>query len=200
MGPPNRAGILNTILSIRLVRFRKVPRREEPVLTPLDGHYDETVTLSTSAPPAQFLDLEGAISALRTQGLRISLARRRILHALFAAPGPLSAEAIVESGASTPTKDGQDTSLDAASVYRNLEAFERAGIVRHVHLGHGPGLYALVGEGEREYLYCERCQTAIEVAPAELDDLRELIHGRFGYKARFTHFPIVGICERCGDR
>ncbi len=136
---------------------------------------------------------------MRAQGLRISFARRRILHALFAAPGPLSAEAIVESDASTLTKEGRgDTLLDAASVYRNLEAFERAGIVRHVHLGHGPGLYALVGEGEREYLYCERCQTAIEVAPAELDDLRELIHERFGYKARFTHFPIVGVCERCG--
>ena len=148
----------------------------------------------------QFLDLEGAISALRTQGLRISLARRRILHALFAAPGPLSAEAIVESGASAPTKDGrQDALLDAASVYRNLEAFERAGIVRHVHLGHGPGLYALVGEGEREYLYCERCHTATEVTPAELNDLRELIRGRFGYEARFAHFPIVGICRRCAD-
>lgn len=128
------------------------------------------------------------------------MARRRILLALFTAPGPLSAEAIVESATDAATKAGhQDTPLDAASVYRNLEAFERAGIVRHVHLGHGPGLYALVGEGEREYLYCERCQTATEVTPAELDDLRKLIRGLFGYEARFTHFPIVGICERCAD-
>ncbi len=128
------------------------------------------------------------------------MARRRILQALFAAPGPLSAEKITEAARSVPAKDeGQDASLDAASVYRNLEAFERAGVVRHVHLGHGPGLYALVGEGEREYLYCECCHTAVGVAPVELDDLREQIRERFGYGARFTHFPIVGVCKRCSE-
>jgi Fur family transcriptional regulator, ferric uptake regulator len=148
----------------------------------------------------RFSDLEGAISTLRGQGLRISMARHRILRALFAAPGPLSAEKITEAARSIPAEGaGLDASLDVASVYRNLEAFERAGVVRHVHLGHGPGLYALVGEGEREYLYCERCHTAVGVAPAELDDLRELIRRRYGYAARFTHFPIVGVCKRCSE-
>ena len=32
---------------------------------------------------------------------------------------------------------------DLASVYRNLEHLEELGVVRHVHFGHGPGLYAL---------------------------------------------------------
>jgi len=158
------------------------------------------VTLSPSALPARFTDLEGALSVLRAQGLRISTARRLVLQALFAAAGPLSAEQITET-AESPVGGGaeQEASLDAASVYRNLEAFERAGVVRHVHLGHGPGLYALVGDGEREYLYCERCHRAVGVAPAELEDLRELIRARFGYGARFTHFPIVGVCERCAE-
>jgi Fur family ferric uptake transcriptional regulator len=156
------------------------------------------VTLSPSARPARFSDLEGAISTLRVKGLRISTARRRILQTLFAATGPLPAERIAEAaGKVSPADAGQNVSLDAASVYRNLEAFERAGVVSHVHLGHGPGLYALVGEGEREYLYCERCHSAVGVAPAELEDLRELIRERFGHRARFTHFPIVGVCERC---
>jgi Fur family ferric uptake transcriptional regulator len=158
------------------------------------------VTLSPSTRPARFSDLDGALSALRAQGLRISAVRGLILQALFTAPGPLSAEQIAEAAGDPPAGGTeQDASLDAASVYRNLEAFERAGVVRHVHLGHGPGLYALVGEGEREYLYCERCHTAIGVAPAELKDVRELIDSRFGYRARFTHFPIVGICERCSE-
>jgi len=30
--------------------------------------------------------------------------------------------------------------LVPTTVYRNLEALERHGLVRHVHLGHGPGL------------------------------------------------------------
>jgi Fur family ferric uptake transcriptional regulator len=149
------------------------------------------VTLSPSGPRAQFEDIESALAALRAQDLRVTIARRLILQALFVADGPLPVEAIVRA------VGGRDSSLDAASVYRNLEAFEHAGIVRHVHLGHGPGLYALVGEGEREYLHCERCGATRAVAPAELDEVRALVAERFGYSARFTHFPIVGLCAKC---
>jgi Fur family ferric uptake transcriptional regulator len=158
------------------------------------------VTLAPTSHPARFTDLDGALSVLRGQGLRISTPRQLILEALFSATGPLSAEQILETVRSMTGKDAErDGSLDGASVYRNLEAFERAGVVRHVHLGHGPGLYALVGEGEREYLYCEICHKTVGVLPAELDELRELIHERFGYRARFTHFPIVGVCGRCSE-
>jgi Fur family ferric uptake transcriptional regulator len=149
------------------------------------------MTDSPEGRPIQFTDLDSAIEVLRAQGLRVTLARRTILQALFNAAAPLAVEAIVSAAAE------QESSLDAASVYRNLEAFEHAGIVRHVHLGHSPGLYALVGEGEREYLYCERCGSARAVAPAELDEVRALIGERFGYTPRFAHFPLVGLCARC---
>jgi Fur family ferric uptake transcriptional regulator len=88
-------------------------------------------------------------------------------------------------------------SSDIASVYRNLQAFEDIGLVRHVHLGHGPGLHALAVTGEREYLTCERCADYREVQPRELDAVRALIAERFGYVASFTHFPIVGLCASC---
>ena len=35
------------------------------------------------------------------------------------------------------------------------------------------------------------------VDPAELDGVRELVRERFGYEARFTHFPIAGLCPDC---
>ena len=66
-----------------------------------------------------------------------------------------------------------------------------------MHLGHGPGLYALVGAGEREYLYCERCGDVRAVDPSELDPVRARIRELHGLEARFTHFPIVGLCEEC---
>lgn len=150
------------------------------------------MTLSASSAPASFEDVETAVEALRAQGLRVTMARRLILQALFAAGDePLAVEAIVRAA----NDDGG--ALDAASVYRNLEVFEQAGVARHVHLGHGPGLYALVGRGQREYLYCERCGRARAVAPGELDGVRNLIAKRFGHRASFAHFPIVGACEDC---
>lgn len=121
----------------------------------------------------------------------MSIARRLVLQALFAADGPLSAERIAGG------LEGAESELDVASVYRNLEAFERCGIVRHVHLGHGPGLYMLVGGGEREYLFCEGCGRAQAVAPDQLDAVRAAVREGFGYEVRFAHFPIVGLCPDC---
>ncbi|UTI65159.1 transcriptional repressor [Paraconexibacter antarcticus] len=44
---------------------------------------------------------------------------------------------------------------DLSSVYRNLERLEALGVVRHVHLDHGPGLYTLQRDSDTDYLVCE---------------------------------------------
>lgn len=144
------------------------------------------MTDSPDVPPLVCRDLDDAVLVLRERGLRLSTSRRLVLEALFAAKAPLSADQIT-----------QRLKLDLASVYRNLEMLEQNGLVRHVHLGHGPGLYALLEDTEREYLYCERCG-AVRPLPAEdLDPIRERVRELFGYEARFTHFPIVGTCPAC---
>jgi Fur family ferric uptake transcriptional regulator len=143
----------------------------------------------TPAQPAATLEL--AERTLRDHGLRLSTARRVVLEALFAADGPVSAEDIA-SGLS-----GRLTRSDLASVYRNLETLEEVGLVNHVHLGHGPGLYALAAEGEREYVMCERCGAFQAVLPEVLDGVRDALRAAVGHEARFTHFPIVGLCADC---
>jgi Fur family ferric uptake transcriptional regulator len=144
------------------------------------------MTNAPGAPPLACDNIADAVAALRERGLRMTTPRRLVLETLFDADGPRSAEHIA-----------QCLGLDLTSVYRNLEALERHGLVRHVHLGHGPGLYALLGDGEREYLFCERCHAARALAPEELDPVRACVRERFGYEARFTHFAIVGTCPAC---
>jgi Fur family ferric uptake transcriptional regulator len=136
-------------------------------------------------------DLASAMTLVRDSGLRLSAARRLVLEALLAADGPMSAEQIARG------IGGRVPSSDIGSVYRNLQAFDDIGLVRHVHLGHGPGLHTLAVAGEREYLTCDRCAAYRAVAPEELDAARGLIERRFGYRASFTHFPIVGLCPGC---
>jgi Fur family ferric uptake transcriptional regulator len=147
------------------------------------------MTVAPQAEALVFDDIEDAVGALRARGLRVSIARRLVLELLFAASGPVSAEHVANTLA-----------IDAASVYRNLEMLERHGLVHHVHLGHGPGLYVLVGRGEREYLYCDRCARVEAVGSARLDGVREELRRSFGYEVRFTHFPIVGLCPACAAR
>lgn len=149
------------------------------------------MTVAPSAPPVEAADLEAAMSAVREGGLRVTTARRLLLEALWDASEPLSAEELVER------LEGRS---DLASIYRNLEALERLGLIRHVHLGHGPGLYARIGLGPREYLLCDSCGRHLAVDPSELDDVRDRIRARFGYQARFGHFPIAGLCPRCARR
>jgi len=146
----------------------------------------------TVAPDVPRLAVSGpdeAIRALRESGLRLSTARRLVIEALFAAAGPVSAASLA-----------QTLSLEESSVYRNLEVLERHGLTHHVHLGHGPGLYALVGRDEGEYLYCERCGKVTLLGPDELEPVREHIRENFAHTARFTHFAIVGLCEACATR
>jgi Fur family ferric uptake transcriptional regulator len=144
------------------------------------------MTAPARSRPQVFADLPAAVRWLRGSGLRLSTPRRLVLEALFDAEGPVAAAHL-----------SRTLSLDESSVYRNLELLERHGVVRHLHLGHSPGLYVLAREHEVEYLYCESCAKVVAVAPARLDPVRERIRREFGYTPSFTHFAIVGTCESC---
>jgi len=144
------------------------------------------MTAPADSTPQVFDDVQDAIRSLRESGLRLSTARRLVLEALFAADDPVSAAHLART-----------LSLDESSVYRNLELLEHRGLIRHLHLGHSPGLYVLASSHEVEYLYCERCAKVTPVTPDRLDPIRKQIERQFGYTPRFTHFAIVGICEEC---
>jgi Fur family transcriptional regulator, ferric uptake regulator len=146
------------------------------------------VTVSSLKPRVPVASLEEAFAVVREEGHRLSAARRIVLEALFAADGPVTAEQVAAKA-----------TLDLTSVYRNLETFEAIGLVRHVHLGHGAGRYALAGEGEAEYSVCEGCGNARTLAPVEVDAVRAAVREATGLEARFSHFPIVGICPDCRD-
>ena len=149
------------------------------------------VTRSTmkGAPAVETVD--DAVSLLRERGRRLSVARRQLLEGLFAVDRPVTAEEFAAG------LDGRIPPSDLAVVYRNLETLEELGLVRHVHLGHAPGRYAIVRGEPCEYLACERCGIVVEIEPERLDDVHRLIEEEFAFHASFTHFPVGGLCHRC---
>ncbi len=134
------------------------------------------------------VDLGEALAVLRENGGRVSTSRRALLQVLFDADGPVSVEQLAAK--SVPA-------LDVPSTYRTLERLEQVGLVRHVHLGHGPGLYELSSESDREYAWCESCGKAASLSPERLDAARAVIEKSIGYRPRFGHFPLVGLCADC---
>ena len=149
------------------------------------------MTVSPDRKPVVVADLAEAIDVVRRGGLRLTSARRLVLEALLAAGGPISAEEIADG------LGGRMTKSDIASVYRNLDTLGSLGLVRHFHAGHGPGRYVLQSRADREYLACEACGRVESVDPAALDDVREAVRELSGFEARFSHFPIVGLCPDC---
>src|SRR4051794_19565118 len=109
------------------------------------------------------------LNTVRPHGLRLSTARRCVLHALLAAQRPPTAEEIAGDA-------------DVASVYRNLETLEAIGIVRHVHLGHGPGRYALSARSGG-WATCERCGRSTLLDPAAVHEIRRVILETAGFDA-----------------
>jgi Fe2+ or Zn2+ uptake regulation protein len=149
------------------------------------------VTVSPDRKPVVVADLEEAIDVVRRSGLRLTLARRLVLEALLSAPGPISAEEIADG------LGGRIVQSDIASVYRNLDTLGGIGLIRHFHAGHGPGRYVLESRADREYLACEACGAVESVDPASLDGVRAAVRDLSGFEARFSHFPIVGLCPHC---
>jgi Fur family transcriptional regulator, ferric uptake regulator len=149
------------------------------------------VTVPHRTEPLRAPSVAAAVDLLRSRGLRVSSARRLVIEALFAAERPLTAEEIAAG------LEGWLPASDLASVYRNLDTLEEIGLVHHFHAGHGPGRYALAGAGAVDFVTCDRCGAVEAITDDRLHAARALIERETGYRARFTHFPIVGTCPAC---
>jgi Fur family ferric uptake transcriptional regulator len=148
------------------------------------------MTATFARPPLAAATPTAAVGALRARGLRVSAARRLVLEALHTSEGPVSAEDIAGG------LRGQLPPSDLGSVYRNLDTLETVGLVQHVHMGHGPGLYALAGR-HRGWAVCEACGSCVTLDAAVAAQVREAVERATGFDAHFSHFPIVGVCAGC---
>jgi Fur family ferric uptake transcriptional regulator len=129
------------------------------------------------------MSLPTLLNTVRSHGMRVSTARRSVLEALLAAGEPLTAEQLAGDA-------------DLASTYRNLDTLESIGIVRHVHLGHGPGRFELTGR-QHGWATCESCGRSTPLPSPALQAIRLAAREAAGFEPAFTHFPLVGLCGDC---
>lgn len=132
------------------------------------------------------------VDALREAGYRVTLQRRLICRVMAKAPGEhLSASDIVG-------RVGEAAgALDLSTVYRTLEVFEELGILHHVHLGHGPGIYHLSERSDHHHLMCERCGEVVDVPLDALEASFTDITRTFGFVPDGIHFAILGRHVDC---
>ena len=141
--------------------------------------------------PGQEAVLDRAGAVLRARGERMTAPRRAVLLALAGRGGHVSAEQVVADVAG-----GAEGGAHRSSVYRGLEAMTRAGVVQHVHLGHGGTAYHLA-EHEHPHAQCARCGTVVDLPADLLDALGPLVRERSGFVLDPAHVALSGTCRDC---
>lgn len=86
--------------------------------------------------------------------------------------------------------------INRSTVYRTLGFLEEAGIVDHVHLGHGRAVYHLADKGH-QHLVCESCASVTEIPIDDLRSLKKQLERDHRFTLDTRHFAIVGLCEGC---
>ena len=134
--------------------------------------------------------LERILASLRSDGGRVTTARRALVAALVEADAHVTADdlaAVVQAA---------HPEVHLSTVYRTLDALEQRGVVDHVHLGHGRAVYHLADE-PHQHLVCESCGAVVEVPDSLFDELSSTLRQGYGFSIRPKHFAVLGRCASC---
>ena len=139
------------------------------------------------------IEPETLLKALRSQGLRITRARR----AVCAVIAERHDEHLTAASILAAVGAGDNARADQSTVYRTLDALEQADLLVHSHLGHGPAVYHLAAEAEHQHVVCRRCGATASVPTTGLSDWLEQLEIATGFVVDPTHFAVTGLCPRC---
>jgi Fur family ferric uptake transcriptional regulator len=93
-------------------------------------------------------------------------------------------------------------SVDRVSVYRNIELFEKLGIVHRIYVG---WKYKLELSDEfiahHHHLSCLSCGKVIDIEDEKhIDEFIQEVAKKFGFKPRRHQFEIDGYCKDCASK
>lgn len=143
-----------------------------------------------SSPKTSIL-FDIVLERLRAKGGRMTKKRERILGALLTFDRPAAAEEIRER-AELPASD-------LVTIYRNLETFERLGVLQRVPLENGTQLFELTAPDEHyHHLICRSCHKTerIDLCVSKEVVQRAKAHG---YSQIAHLMEVYGLCAECGE-
>jgi Fur family ferric uptake transcriptional regulator len=134
--------------------------------------------------------VEDVLQLVRSQGGRVTHAKRMVLHAFFEDPTHHTVEQLAEM------VQREAPEIHLSTIYRNVVELERLGVIVHAHFGHRPTTYHLAGDAHG-HLVCEKCEAMIEVPDDLFSGLSRSAVARFGFEVNPHHFAVLGRCGEC---
>ena len=134
-------------------------------------------------------DISRIILRLKECGLRLTRNRENLVEVLAQSEQPLSADELRQKAGYAAT--------DLVTVYRNLEAFQSAGILQRIPLENGSHLFELTDLGDHyHHLICRECHKTERLEVCLGEQLSKKAKS-LGYKQIAHVLEVYGICGEC---
>lgn len=130
-------------------------------------------------------------NALQDKGYRLTAARRAIVEALVTSGGHVSADDLAERVRRAVPNVGRMT------VYRTLDLLSELGLIRPVYQGTGAAHYILLEDGHHHHLVCSNCDQVIEFDECVVQEISEVLGGRYNFQVQGHLLELFGICSDC---
>lgn len=144
------------------------------------------ITVSSS-PQQRFADY------LQSRKMRNTEQRQLLLERVFSQHEHFDADQLIDS---MPSK-GQPGYVSRPTVYRTLNEFVDAGLLRKFELDGRSVFEHDYGYPQHDHFYCTECQQLIEFQSDELLKLRRELADKFAFTVQSHRLIIHGICEPC---
>lgn len=133
------------------------------------------------------------LEKLRAAGCRVTVPRRAVVETLVdAGRDHITAEELADR------VRYRFPDIHRATVYRTLDKLQDAGVVSHVHLGHGPSTFHL-GNGSHHHAVCTACGAIVELPSDALQPVGQQLEREHGWKLTEQHFALTALCAGCAS-
>jgi len=130
---------------------------------------------------------------LQSRGMRNTDQRRSLVQHVFSHHDHFDADNLIEQ----LPKKGEPGYVSRPTVYRTLNEFVDAGLLRRFELA-GRAVYEHdYGYPEHDHLYCTKCQQLIEFHSDELRELRNMVARNHQFRVTGHRLIISGLCRKC---
>jgi Fur family ferric uptake transcriptional regulator len=136
------------------------------------------------------------LERLRSQGERLTRARRAIVEVLDATADHLTADEIVAAA------EAIAPGVHRATVYRALATLGDLGLVTHTHIGGAAAVYHLTdlepaATGPHAHVQCTSCHRVLDVPVEALAPLASRLERDLGFALDPQHAALLGVCADC---
>jgi len=130
---------------------------------------------------------------MKSQGLKLTGPRRRVVQKLLAVKGHIAADDLIE------LLRRDKTPVSKATVYRTLALVSQSGLIDGHDFDKGKRLYEpMIGRAHHDHMYCISCGKVIEFEEEAIERLQDMVVQRHKFTPVYHSHKIFGYCAACG--